>query len=1114
MPESGTLQQALIQVSDLLSPVATLFEPARAVASFAELGIVATPAQATALAAPVQALTAAIAEMLDSTAALVTAIEADDTEAIGAQAVTLVSRLVTAIESIDSLQGAASGVGVPSAGQFAERLFNMLLVRALEQMQAIPEILELMGVLERTPIPVAGEDQFVSTFHFDKLGTWLSSPLDALADEYGWGSGAFDAPALLERLGRLLEGFNAPAYFDAATPEAGLDFVFFRLVPGAPGNPNGLTLETRQNISPGAIVFNVDDLEISFDFEATLPFAAAIAIEPPAELTVTAAAGTFSGNFVLGVAADRTAAVDKYVVIGEPGGSRLEFGRFGAALGMRIGSDGSIAPSIRGEVSEGLLFVSFANADGFLGTLLGGVELRSEFDLGFGYASDTGLFFEGAASLEIQLPLHISLGPVDLSALTLSAGIDGDTFPTTFSVTIRAELGPLVAVVEDIGLRADFRLTDQRDGNAGPVDVTISFKPPNGVGLSVDAGVVKGGGYLYIDTERGEYAGALELSLLDFLTINAVGVITTRMPDGSDGFSLIAVIGVEFNPGFQLGFGFTLIGVGGLLGLHRTMNLDALAQGVLTGSINSVVFPSDVVANAPRIISDMKTFFPVEQGIFLIGPMMKVGWGTPTLVSLAIGVIIEIPGNIAIVGTLAIQLPHEDAPLIVIKVAFIGAIEFDRKRGWFFAALYDSRVLFMTLEGGIGVLAQFGDDPNFVLSVGGFHPSYNPPALPFPSIPRIAINILNTPVARIRVTCYFAVTSNTVQFGAAAELYFGISIASVEGHLAFDALFQFSPFYFVITISASLSVKLFGAGLFSVRFRGELEGPSPWHVEGTGSISILFWDVDVDFSHTWGEAENTTLPPIAVMPMLVAEFEKIDNWTAQLPKSNRLLVALRDIDAPGELVLHPAGSLRVSQRAVPLGLTIDKVGSQRPSDANRFTVTASGGFAERGKTREAFAIAQYQDMNDNEKLGASDFEQEEAGLELAPSGQQTRSSFAVKRVARYEQVIIDNTLIPIVLKFVSIIGIFFTHFLGRNAAAQSPLSAAVAAQLVPFADKIVVQPAGYVVAMMTDNAPLGGAQTFASKASAQEYMKTAVAQDPKLAGKCHVIRPQEMKLAA
>ena len=43
------------------------------------------------------------------------------------------------------------------------------------------------------------------------------------------------------------------------------------------------------------------------------------------------------------------------------------------------------------------------------------------------------------------------------------------------------------------------------------------------------------------------------------------------------------------------------------------------------------MFPHDVVANAPRIISDLRRFFPPEPGTFLIGPMAKLGWGTPTL---------------------------------------------------------------------------------------------------------------------------------------------------------------------------------------------------------------------------------------------------------------------------------------------------------------------------------------------------------------------------------------------------------------------------------------------------------------------------------------------------
>ena len=114
--------------------------------------------------------------------------------------------------------------------------------------------------------------------------------------------------------------------------------------------------------------------------------------------------------------------------------------------------------------------------------------------------------------------------------------------PIELGATIKGELGPLQAVVEDIGLRLDLTFPPNRDGNLGVANLALGFKPPNGVGLSIDAGVVKGGGYLFLDPDAGEYAGAIELTVADFLSLKAIGLITTKMPDGSSGFSLLVII--------------------------------------------------------------------------------------------------------------------------------------------------------------------------------------------------------------------------------------------------------------------------------------------------------------------------------------------------------------------------------------------------------------------------------------------------------------------------------------------------------------------------------------------------------------------------------------------
>ena len=77
-----------------------------------------------------------------------------------------------------------------------------------------------------------------------------------------------------------------------------------------------------------------------------------------------------------------------------------------------------------------------------------------------------------------------------------------------------------------MGAIVELAFSSGADKALGPVDLSLGFKPPNGVGLSIDAGVVKGGGYLYLDYEKGEYAGALELVFSGFLALKAIGIIT------------------------------------------------------------------------------------------------------------------------------------------------------------------------------------------------------------------------------------------------------------------------------------------------------------------------------------------------------------------------------------------------------------------------------------------------------------------------------------------------------------------------------------------------------------------------------------------------------------
>ncbi len=1114
----GTLEALTREFTALLAPLAKL-TPNTAAPFLAELGLVLTDAQVKSIVPALDKLRGGLVGVIDANIEMNGAIEISDGGAVMSGRLAALDRVGKLISGFTELRAALAALGLPGAStivdELPQRLFNLLLGRYLQRSAGLPEILELTGVLQRTDHNLGSFDPAVpffttSTFDFGRIGGWLSNPLGQLGDLYDWGAPGFDGRKILAQIDRIIAEAGLPSLYDETAVPPTLDLVFVQLAPRTDLGASALELRLNHNLAPGALELGPRAWTVNLGIdtpvlaETKLVFhPGGIKVEPPDATTLT---GTAEAKYTF------IATLEPLSLLSLPGVANVTAEEIGFSATLRF-TPGAGEASFAGGVKRGRLAMGIGNADGFIQKVLGGRSVESNFDLGFGFSLAQGLRFDGSGALEIQLASHLSLGPVDLDALMLSVGVAGGRFPGAITANLKAPLGPLTALVEGIGVEVNFGFAADNRGNFGPLDVALGFRPPKGVGLSLDAGVVRGGGYLYFDPDRGEYAGAIEVSLLEIVTAKAIGIITTKMPDGSDGFSLLIIVSAEFGTGIQLGFGFTLLAVGGLVGLSRTTKLEALMQGVRTGAIQSIMFPKDVIANAPKIISDLRALFPPREGSFLIGPMLKLGWGTPTLISASLGVIIEIPpANITVIGVLKVAIPAEDLPLIVLQVNFAGAIEVDRQRIYFFAALFESRIVFLTIEGEMGLLMAFGDDANFVISVGGFHPSFSPPPLPFPVPRRIEVNLLSTPLSRMRIEAYFAVTANTVQFGARVEVFFGLDEVNVQGHIAFDALIQFSPFHFTIEISASFSVNVFDAGLFSVSITGLLEGPSNWHVKGHGSLSILFFDIDVDFETSWGEERDTLLPPILVMDLAVAEFQKSSNWRALPPATSNLLVSLRLMpDEEAALLLHPLGVLRVTQRALPLGIRLDKVGNQKPSDVNRLTLAVpAGGLEWRADNLDRFAPAQFQDFADADRLSKPAFAPEHAGIDLGAKGDDVRSAAMARRVVRYEEIIIDSNYKRFQRTWQIFAGALFDHYSLGGSVAKSALSQAVQSNLQPFADKITVAPDGYAVALQSNNQAMADTGRFHSEATARDFLTAAIAKDPGLDGQIHVIPSFEL----
>jgi hypothetical protein len=621
-------------------------------------------------------------------------------------------------------------------------------------------------------------------------------------------------------------------------------------------------------------------------------------------------------------------------------------------------------------------------------------EFGSDVDLTVGYGPEEGIYIDADVGFQFPISVHVEIGPITLTEIYLAFELktDPEKGESPISITAAAsggvEIGPISGSVKRIGIEADVAFPEDNDGALGPVDLELGFKPPDGAGLSLDQGPISGGGYIEYDPENERYAGILDVQIGP-VNVKLMGLLATELPDGSDGFSLLLSVFGEFPP-VQLSFGFTLNGLGGVIGINRSMQTKPLSQAVRSGNLDSLLFPEDPVANAQRIISDLRTIYPPTRGQHVFGPMVRVGWGTPTTVRLDLGIVLQLPSvKVAILGKLAIAMPTLEMPdpaqLIRVNLDAVGIVDTERQLIAIDASMYDSRVMLWTMKGDMALRAGWGENTAFVLSIGGFNPRFEPPSS-FPDLERLTV-CLEIPGGKPSVQWqgYLAVTANTFQVGASFDAKFEAGPVKAKAWWSLDALFQFDPFMFVVDFEAGLLVRVKGFEL-GATLEGTIKGPSPVHINGklTVKLPTPLPDPSPSVSITLGKDKGETeLPPVDLLPTFGKELETPANWAAQLPEDGTTLVTLRDIDSGDDTVLaHPMGTLTVRQTVVPIGKAIERKGENRPRHVEyEFGISATKGSlpALDADVRERFAPAQYYDMSDAEKMNSPSFKRWAAG---------------------------------------------------------------------------------------------------------------------------------------
>lgn len=1065
-------------------------------------------------------------------------------------------RAFNAIRGVGSIGGNQLPNSVDASAfrqEFPTQLRDYLIVEYLRGSQpSLGAWLQLLGVIRLNRVPASSKriEYVRREIAWSDLGRVLSDPGAVFRNAYRWGADDFGGPEFLQALYALGDSYGLHVHTgplspverrhlhtDAIPTELGLIHnvaVRWALLESAATTPalfvgiGAAVLPKTADDVPGLAVvpyvqgsteleFPVTDY-VSARFAAKFDLAQGVSLQIRPDKIPQLKHGFLSGVASAGVELEASLQIGAdapLVLIGQPSRSRLQLGSATVRGGARLnsGASGGTSTFVEWELSEAALVISTGSADGFLSKLLGdGVTI--DFAGTLGLDSEHGLYFTGSSGLEIEIPTHIQLGPIEIHSAAIAIKLQNEKIPIELTATIGANFGFLTALIENVGIRAELS-TPPNGGALGPFDFAIGPRPPNGIAVGVDAGVVKGFGYFYFDPEKEEYGGALELTIADLFSVKAFGLVNTRMPNGEKGFSMVVIMTFEFpDPGIQLGLGFRLLGVGGIIGVQRNLDLDELVQRMRSGALLRLLYPKSLDANViVPLFDDLRAIFPIGTST-LLGPFFKLAYGTPTLVDIKIGVIFEIPGNIAILGVVSAVLPKEEGAVLRLTVSFVGIIEPAKKRLWFFAVLFDSRLVSFTLEGELGVLAQYGNDAELLLSAGGFHPRYDPPPLPFPNPARLALEILNKDNAKIRAESYFAIWSGGVMFGVRAELYFGYSEFKLAGDVHWDCLIRFSPFSFQVDIGASLSAEVFGVGCFSVHIALHLEGPKKYRASGQIKIAIRFApDIHKRIDKEWGSEAGGQLPSIQIFDLVAAEIDRPANWGTELPNGARLLVTLRD-RAQGDtaIVVHPSGRVRVAQGTVPLGLTLDKVGNQRPSDVNRFTLAPVGvSLTKVGDVLDRFAAGQFLDIGEA-ALSRADFEQMNAGILVDGPGDEYATGHAIRRRVRYEQIVIDTNYKRSSKRFSSFSGKLFTRLLKNASVTKSVLSKAQRVRLNSIGDTVAaVTEEVYSVARQVDNRSLDASPlTFPSQAAAHEYMKTKIAANPALRGQLHVIPSHEL----
>ena len=569
-----------------------------------------------------------------------------------------------------------------------------------------------------------------------------------------------------------------------------------------------------------------------------------------------------------------------------------------------------------------------------------------------------------ADALRDQLVSYL-LAQVPVPALPL---LDpGASWSDPEGVRLDVTFGPL-------GLHIESPTLDLADPRAaGAPQVVIGPLPPNAVSAHLDAGPVVGDGSIAVLPDGVNGALSLHLGTIE------VAALASLRRVGSDA-SFAAVFAAGFTPGIQLGFGFQLSRIGGVIGINRSVDVPALASKLRDGSAGEALFPLDVGDSARRALAALEVILVPHIGTSVAGPTLRLSWleiAGQGFCSLDIGVLVELPGpqRIVIVGIARAGIP----PILKLRIDVVGVIDFVAQLLSVDASLVDSGLLdIFTIYGDLAFRQSWGSSSYTVLSVGGFYPGFRPEPANIPPLRRLGFHLdLPVPGIDVRAEGYLAVTSNTVQLGGYFEAGIDAGGCGAHGFLGVDAIVQFTPFHVHAEVTAGFEVEVFGLTFGGIRLDGTLDGPGPVTISGRLTVETFLHDFHFHETFTFGSSDSPpAVPPARAADVLAREEVRPETLTAVGGPDRDVVLA--PLPVPPKLALvQPRGGVSWQQKRVPLTIPIDRLDGAPLGGTQQVTASVP---QQTSRTSDLFAPGSFITLSQAEALNRPAFEQLPAGV--------------------------------------------------------------------------------------------------------------------------------------